>query len=293
MRNKLIKYHKIPKEQIAFIHEYETDAQKTQLYEDFNKGKVRILIATPQKVGEGTNIQRLLKAIHIISPPWRPADIEQMIGRMIRSGNLNAVTEILHYVQERSFDSYSWQLLAGKQRFVAQSMSKDISIRESEDIEERVLSDQEVSAIASGNPDILRRAALEQEVHNLLLSEREHLKEQQRVKSDLETIPKLITDYQTKIDSYTKQLPKTEENEKFEISVLGETFKEDEVNPELDQYAEEIFGLKSRLKDYKGIVKKSETALRLLTEQDKKKDKLLESVYHYCPALSVNKSSWL
>lgn len=159
----------VPREEVAFIHEANTDKAKEALFAATRAGKVRVLIGSTAKMGVGTNVQRRLAALHHVDGPWRPADVEQRDGRAVRQGNLNATVRILRYVTEGSFDAYVWQTLETKARFIAQVMSGDTSVRTLEDAEMAALSYAEVKALASGNPLVIEKAGVDAEVMRLTM----------------------------------------------------------------------------------------------------------------------------
>ena len=154
----------IPAEQIAFIHDAETDSQKAKLFRQVREGKVRVLLGSTQKMGVGTNVQRRLVALHELDCPWRPCDVEQREGRILRQGNECDEVEIIRYVTEGSFDAYSWQTVLTKAKFIAQVMSGDKGIRSVEDVELATLTYAEVKALASGNPKIIEKAGVDAEI---------------------------------------------------------------------------------------------------------------------------------
>ena len=157
----------IPDKEIAFIHDAETDAQKASLFKAVRDGRVRVLVGSTAKMGIGTNVQTRLVALHHLDAPWRPCDVEQREGRILRQGNECVEVEILRYVTEQSFDSYSWQTLETKARFIAQVMMGDKGIRSLEDVELAALSYAEVKALASGNPLVIEKAGVDAEVAKL------------------------------------------------------------------------------------------------------------------------------
>lgn len=148
----------VPTREIAFIQDYDSDASKLALFRDVRSGKVRVLFGSTQKMGSGTNVQERLIALHHLDAPWRPADVEQREGRILRQGNKNAVVSVLRYVTEGSFDAYMWQTLETKAKFIAQVMSGDMTIRRLEDLDSAALTYAEVKAIASGNPLVIEKA---------------------------------------------------------------------------------------------------------------------------------------
>jgi hypothetical protein len=140
----------VPSAEIAFIQDYDSDASKLSLFRDVRSGKVRVLFGSTQKMGSGTNVQERLIALHHFDAPWRPADVEQREGRILRQGNKNEIISIYRYVTEGSFDAYMWQTLETKAKFIAQVMSGDMTIRRLEDLDSAALTYAEVKAIASG-----------------------------------------------------------------------------------------------------------------------------------------------
>lgn len=168
VKNKLISKGVLP-EQIAFIHDANNESQKAELFTKMRKGQVRVLIGSTFKCGAGTNIQDRLVALHHLDVPWRPSDIEQRAGRILRQGNQNKEVEIFRYVTEGTFDAYSWQLIENKQKFIAQIMTSKSPVRSAEDIDETALSYAEVKALATGNPYIREKMDLDVAVARLKL----------------------------------------------------------------------------------------------------------------------------
>ncbi|MBU6411717.1 MAG: hypothetical protein KGR98_15140, partial [Verrucomicrobia bacterium] len=175
----------IPTEQIAFIQDYDSDVQKHVLFKDVQSGKIRILFGSTQKMGTGTNVQERLIALHHIDAPWRPADVEQREGRILRQGNRNKTVQIYRYVTEASFDAYMWQTLETKAKFIHQVMSGDTHIRHIEDIDSRALTYAEVKAIASGNPLVIEKASVDAEITRLTRLRSQHAETQFRIRSEL------------------------------------------------------------------------------------------------------------
>ena len=166
----------IPAQEIAFIHEANTDEQKQALFDKVNAGAVRVLIGSTEKCGAGTNVQKRLVALHHLDTPYRPSDMEQREGRIIRQGNTNEKVQIYTYVMERTFDSYSYQILENKQRFISQINRGDLTIREAEDIDETTLSYAEIKAITAANPKIKRKMEVDAEVARLRVLEGQYRK---------------------------------------------------------------------------------------------------------------------
>ncbi len=164
----------IPAKEIAFIQEHDTDAAKDTLFKAVREGDVRILLGSTLKMGEGTNVQHRLLALHHLDAPWRPSDIEQREGRIRRQGNTNESVSIFRYVTEGSFDAYMWQTLETKARFISQVMTGDATMRKAEDVDAATLSYAEVKAIASGNPMVIEKAQVDAEVIRLNRLRRQH-----------------------------------------------------------------------------------------------------------------------
>ncbi len=159
----------IPKEEIAFIHEAATDTQKAQLFSKVRKGQIRILFGSTAKMGAGTNVQTRLAALHHLDCPWRPSDIEQREGRILRQGNKNKFVRILKYVTEGTFDAYNWSLLEIKQKFIGQIITSKLPARSCEDVDATALSYAEVKALSTGDPRIKEKMDLDIQVSKLKL----------------------------------------------------------------------------------------------------------------------------
>ena len=164
----------IPREQIAAIGDAESDAKKQALFEKVRQGSVRVLIGSTQKMGTGTNVQKRLVALHHLDAPWKPAEVEQRDGRILRQGNENEEVAIYRYVTEGSFDAYMWQALETKARFIGQVITGNNAARRAEDIGGQELSYAEVKAIASGNPAVLTLAEADAELQRLALLKKNH-----------------------------------------------------------------------------------------------------------------------
>lgn len=164
----------IPEREIAFAQHFNDDASKAALFKSAREGKVRILLGSTLKMGEGTNVQTRLVALHHLDAPWRPADIEQREGRIVRQGNQNEYVKIFRYVTEGSFDAYMWQTLETKCRFIAQVMTGDATVRRAEDVDSAALTYAEVKAIASGNPLVIEKATIDAEVMRLTRLKKQH-----------------------------------------------------------------------------------------------------------------------
>ena len=167
----------IPEEEIAFIHDANTDVRKQELFNKVRRGQVRVLIGSTQKMGAGTNCQDRLIALHDLDCPWRPSDLIQRSGRIIRQGNKNPEVDIYRYVTEGTFDAYLYQLVENKQRFISQIMTSKTPVRFAEDIDETALSYAEIKALAAGNPDIIEKTELDTQVAKLKLLKQNYLSE--------------------------------------------------------------------------------------------------------------------
>ncbi len=175
----------IPDSEIAFIQDYDSDAAKLGLFRDVRSGRVRVLVGSTQKMGSGTNVQERLIALHHLDAPWRPADVEQREGRILRQGNRNPVVSVFRYVTEGSFDAYMWQTLETKAKFISQVMTGDMTIRRVEDLDSAALTYAEVKAIASGNPLVIEKAQVDAELMRLTRLRSAHAEEQFRIRRNL------------------------------------------------------------------------------------------------------------
>ena len=182
----------IPRSQIAAAGDADSDAKKLALFEKVRAGSVRVLIGSTQKMGTGTNIQKRLVALHHLDAPWKPAEVEQRDGRILRQGNENQQVAVYRYVTEGSFDAYMWQALETKARFISQVMTGDNAVRRAEDIGGQELSYAEVKAIASGNPAVLTLAEADAELQRLNLMKRGHADEQYLARRRLRELPETI-----------------------------------------------------------------------------------------------------
>ena len=190
----------IPREQIAAIGDAESDAKKQALFEKVRNGSVRILIGSTQKMGTGTNVQKRLVALHHLDAPWKPAEVEQRDGRILRQGNENKEVAIYRYVTEGSFDAYMWQALETKARFISQVMTGDNVSRSAEDIGGQELSYAEVKAIASGNPAVLTLAEADAELQRVALLKKNHLDEQYVARRSVRDLPGTIAALSDRLD---------------------------------------------------------------------------------------------
>lgn len=205
IRKKLIE-RGIPENQVKFIHEADTDVKKKELFQKVRKGEVRVLLGSTQKMGAGTNVQDRLIALHDIDCPWRPSDLEQRAGRIIRQGNSNPEVEIYRYVTEQTFDAYLYQLVEGKQKFASQIMASKSPVRSADDIDETALSYAEIKMLATGNPYIKEKMDLDIQVQKLKLLKANYLSE----KYNLED--KIIKFYPQKIAALNNTIKALEQD---------------------------------------------------------------------------------
>ncbi len=179
----------VPPGEMSYIHQADTDAKKKVLFDAVNAGQVCVLFGSTEKMGAGTNVQARLIALHHLDAPWRPRDIEQREGRILRQGNRNPQVYIFRYVTEGSFDAYMWQTLETKARFIQQVMSGRVSVREAEDLEGGALSFAEIKAIASGNPLVMEKIRMDTEVRRLDTLRAAHQNQQYEIARVVHALP--------------------------------------------------------------------------------------------------------
>ena len=182
----------IPAKEIAYIHDAETDSQKKALFDGVNAGRVRIFMGSTEKMGAGTNVQKRLIALHHLDAPWRPRDIEQREGRILRQGNDNPEIQIHRYVTEGSFDAYMWQVLETKARFINQVMNGSVTVRQAEDLEGGALTYAEIKAIASGNPAVMEKVKVDTEIRKLDQLRASHINQQHNIRWQVKSLPEQI-----------------------------------------------------------------------------------------------------
>ncbi len=206
IRRKLIE-RGVPESEIRFIHEANTEVQKQELFKKVRRGEVRVLLGSTQKMGAGTNVQNKLIALHDIDCPWRPSDLEQRSGRIIRQGNENSDVHIYRYVTEQTFDSYLYQLVEGKQKFASQIMTSKSPVRSAEDIDETALSYAEIKMLATGNPHIKEKMDLDIQVQKLKLYKSNYLSEKYALEDRiLKYYPQEIARLTASVEGLTKDL---------------------------------------------------------------------------------------
>ena len=231
VRNKLVA-RGIPKEEIAFIHEYNTEAKKAELFAKVRAGQVRILMGSTPKLGAGTNVQDRLIALHHLDCPWKPSDLEQQEGRILRQGNQNDKVKIFRYVTENTFDAYMWQILENKQKFISQIMTSKSPVRACEDVDDTALSYAEIKALATGNPYIKEKMDLDVQVSKLKLLKANHTSQIYRLESDIaKNFPVQISALKERIagmqvDSQVVKSVDIQDNDTFAMTV-GNVLYED------------------------------------------------------------------
>ena len=216
----------IPKEEIAFIHEANSDKQKDELFAKVRKGEIRILMGSTQKMGAGTNVQNKLIALHDLDVPWRPADLEQRAGRIIRQGNENKEVSIYRYVTENTFDAYLWQTIENKQKFISQIMTSKTPVRVAEDVDESSLNYAEIKALATGDPKIKEKMDLDNEVTKLKMLEANYKSNRYRLEDKVaKNYPEEISRTEKLIEAVKKDIKdveaKAEGEEKFASITIG------------------------------------------------------------------------
>ena len=220
----------VSEEEIAFIHEANTELRKTELFGKVRSGQVRFLIGSTQKMGAGTNVQDRLVALHHLDVPWRPSDIEQQEGCILRQGNRNDTVSIFRYVTEGTFDSYSWQVIENKQKFISQIMTSKSPVRSCEDVDEAALTYAEVKALATGNPYIKEKMDLDIQVSRLKLMKANHTSQIYRLEDNIaknypkqiEILQERIRGFQTDMETVRKNLPADKDN--FSMKVGNRIF---------------------------------------------------------------------
>lgn len=214
IRDKLIKKG-IPSDEVQFIHDANTETKKAELFKKVRSGEVRVLMGSTQKMGAGTNVQNKLIAMHDLDCPWRPADLEQRAGRIIRQGNENSKVEIYRYVTEQTFDAYLYQLVECKQKFASQIMSGKSPVRSAEDIDETALSYAEIKMLATGNPYIKEKMDLDIQVQKLRMLKSNFLSERYSLEDKvLKDFPRDIARYTSRIDGFIKDIATAKQNPK-------------------------------------------------------------------------------
>ena len=266
VRNKLVE-RGIPKEQIAFIHEYNTEVRKAELFAKVRAGQVRILMGSTPKLGAGTNVQDKLLALHHLDCPWKPSDLEQQEGRILRQGNQNEKVKIFRYVTENTFDSYMWQILENKQKFISQIMTSKSPVRACEDVDDTALSYAEIKALATGNEYIKEKMDLDVQVSKLKLLKANHTSQIYRLESDIaKRYPVQIAALKEKIagmrvDADVVKGIDLQDNDRFAMTVGGKLYTDKkEAGVALISAASSLRSVKSagQIGEYHGFALSSE-----------------------------------
>src|ERR1017187_3234585 len=218
VRSKLVKAG-VPAHEIAFIHDAETHTAKKLLFDAVNAGRVRVMLGSTEKMGAGTNVQRRLVALHHLDAPWRPRDIEQREGRILRQGNTNKKVQIFRYVTEGSFDAYMWQTLETKARFIQQVMRGETSVRAAEDLESGALTYAEIKAIASGNPAVVEKIKIDTEVRKLDQLRAVHANQQRHIRWEIRDLPRQITEARQHLGNIEADVATRNANEEADFSM--------------------------------------------------------------------------
>ena len=232
IRKKLIE-RGIPESEVKFIHEADTDMKKKELFQKTRKGEVRVLLGSTQKMGAGTNVQDKLIALHDVDCPWRPSDLEQRSGRIVRQGNENPQIDIYRYVTEQTFDAYLYQLVEGKQKFASQIMTSKSPVRSAEDIDETALSYAEIKMLATGNPYIKEKMDLDIQVQKLKMLKSNFLSEKYGLEDKvIKFYPQQIAYLKSRVEGFTKDVktaklhPKPIDEQPLGMTVSGVSYSE-------------------------------------------------------------------
>ena len=232
IRKKLIE-RGIPESEVKFIHEADTDMKKKELFQKTRKGEVRVLLGSTQKMGSGTNVQDKLIALHDVDCPWRPSDLEQRSGRIVRQGNENPQVDIYRYVTEQTFDAYLYQLVEGKQKFASQIMTSKSPVRSAEDIDETALSYAEIKMLATGNPYIKEKMDLDIQVQKLKMLKSNFLSEKYGLEDKvIKFYPQQIAYLKSRVEGLTKDVetaklhPKPIDEQPLGMMVSGVSYSE-------------------------------------------------------------------
>ena len=249
IREKLV-LRGVPFEEVAFIHEADTEVKKAALFAKVRNGDVRVIIGSTSKMGAGTNIQNRLIALHDLDAPWRPGDLEQRAGRIIRQGNQNKEVHIYRYVTEGTFDSYLWQTIENKQKFISQIMTSKSPVRSCEDMDETALSYAEIKALCAGNPMIKEKMDLDIEVSKLKLLRANYQSQQYQLEDNIRRhFPQQMVKFQTVLDGYDADIQLAEDHpypdDEFPTMVIGQTryLERDAAGEAIMRYCSYVSGL--------------------------------------------------
>ncbi|MBQ7298565.1 MAG: DEAD/DEAH box helicase family protein [Clostridia bacterium] len=249
IREKLV-LRGVPFEEVAIIHEADTEVKKAALFAKVRNGDVRVIIGSTSKMGAGTNIQDRLIALHDLDAPWRPGDLQQRAGRIIRQGNMNKEVHIYRYVTEGTFDSYLWQTIENKQRFISQIMTSKSPVRSCEDMDETALSYAEIKALCAGNPLIKEKMDLDIEVSKLKLLRANYQSQQYQLEDNIRRhFPQQMAKFQTVLDGYDADIQLAENHpypaDEFPTMVIGQTryLERDAAGEAIMRYCSYVSGL--------------------------------------------------
>jgi N12 class adenine-specific DNA methylase len=226
LRDKLVK-RGVTEAEIVFVQDYESDEAKLDLFREVRSGKVRILLGSTQKMGTGANVQERLLALHHLDAPWRPADVEQREGRILRQGNRNSEVQVYRYVTEQSFDAYMWQTLETKAKFIAQVMTGESGLRRIEDIDGAALTYAEVKAIASGNPMVIEKASIDAEVARFTRLQSQHRETQFRMQSQIRHLTDDLPRLERRLEAIRRDLAVRQDTsgDRFIIQLDGQVIR--------------------------------------------------------------------
>jgi hypothetical protein len=241
----------IPRDQIAAIGDADSDAKKQSLFDRVRSGQVRVLIGSTQKMGTGTNVQKRLVALHHLDAPWKPAEVEQREGRILRQGNENEEVAIYRYVTEQSFDAYIWQALETKAKFINQIMSGQTGVRRAEDIGGQELSYAEVKAIASGNPAVLTLAEADAELQRLSILKKNHSDEQYLARLRIRELPEILERHTERIGHLTADMQTTAAKADGSIVIGDRTIRVDKA---MDPLSERLDSLPAFIRKTERVV---------------------------------------
>lgn len=256
LKHKLIE-RGVPESEIVFIHDAKTDKDKQALFDKMNEGKIRVLIGSTEKCGAGTNVQKRLAALHHLDAPYRPRDLQQRDGRGIRQGNLNKQVKIFTYVTKRTLDSYCYQILENKQRFISQIENGSLTVREAEDIDEKTLSYAEIKAITAANPKIKRKTELESELSRLRILEGQYKKNKYSLQDKIiKELPAKIREEEQRLAEVIadeKDIRANYDQEVFKIEVLGKEYTDKAAGGEALLSAVQMKAYGMRVAEFAGL----------------------------------------
>ena len=256
LKHKLIE-RGVPESEIVFIHDAKTDKDKQALFDKMNEGKIRVLIGSTEKCGAGTNVQKRLAALHHLDAPYRPRDLQQRDGRGIRQGNMNKQVKIFTYVTKRTLDSYCYQILENKQRFISQIENGSLTVREAEDIDEKTLSYAEIKAITAANPKIRRKTELESELSRLRILEGQYKKNKYSLQDKIiKELPAKIREEEQRLAEVMadeKDIRANYDQEVFKIEVLGKKYTDKAAGGEALLSAVQMKAYGMRVAEFAGL----------------------------------------